>query len=144
MKNSLRCQHLIADRDLLWGQEAGVTHVDGARFQPLHPVFHAHSRLPGNRILTSLDSLHVHGDLTPQSEAEIAGAARDVRGIRARHEGFRRDAAGVDAGPAEVFALDDGDFHPGFDQAGGERGSRLPGSDDDSVEFLHFQTSEPA
>ena len=43
-----------------------------------------------------------------------------------------------------VFALDDGDFHPGFDQPGGERGSRLPGSDDDSVEFLHFQTSAPA
>jgi hypothetical protein len=39
----------------------------------------------------------------------------DGRNIGARYQRFRWDAAGVDAGFAEEFALDDGDLHSGFD-----------------------------
>src|SRR5215470_6170317 len=121
-----------------------MTQVDCAGFQTLYPALHGHSRLSGNRILASLDSLHVHGDVARNSEAEFAGTAGDGSGIGARYQRFGRDAAGVDAGSAEQFSLDDGDLHSGFDQAGGERWSRLPCSDDDGVEVQHFEIYCPA
>src|SRR6266478_7544159 len=78
-----------------------VTLVDGAGFQALHPALDARSRLSGYRVLASLDRLHVHSQFTPQSDAEISGAACDLRRIGACDQGFRRDAASVDAGAAE-------------------------------------------
>ena len=97
-----------------------MTLVDAAGFQALHPVLHARSRLSGYRILASLDCLHVHSCPTVQSDTEIGGAACGVRRIGACDQGFRRDAAGVHAGPAEQFSLDHGDLHAGIHQTGGE------------------------
>src|SRR6476660_5531782 len=114
-----------------------VTLVDGAGFQALHPALDARSRLSGYRVLASLDRLHVHSQFTPQSDAEISGAACDLRRIGACDQGFGRDAASVDAGAAERFSLDHGDLHAGVNQTGGKWRSCLSGSDDDCVVFLH-------
>jgi hypothetical protein len=111
--------------------------VHGAEFQALHPAFHGSSRLFQNRILASLDRLHVDADLA-HADAEIASAARNPPCISARYKGFGRDAASIDAGSAEKFSLDYGDLHPGVDQAGGERWSRLSSPDYNGVKFLHF------
>jgi hypothetical protein len=91
--------------------------------------------LSGYRVLASLDRLHVHSQLTPQSDTEISGAACDLRRISACDQGFRRDAASVDAGAAERFSLDHSELHAGVNQAGSKRRSCLSGSDDDCVYF---------
>jgi hypothetical protein len=82
-----------------------MTQVDYAGFQTLHPALDGHSRLSGNRILASLDSLPVHGDVARNSDAEFAGATRYGGGIGARYQSLDRDAAGVDAGSTNFRSM---------------------------------------
>ena len=71
-------------------------------------------------------------------DAEI-GAAGEMGGISARHHRLGRNAAGVDAGPADEVALDQRHRHARPGQAPGQRRPGLAGADDDRVEpaFAH-------
>jgi len=66
-------------------------------------------------------------------DAVLGRASRELRRVGARHQGFGRNAAGIDAGAAEVFALDDGDFHACVRQTRRQRRSGLPCADDNGV-----------
>jgi len=66
--------------------------------------------------------------------AVFGGAADHLGGVRAGHHRFGGDTAGVDAGSAEEFALDDGHPLPRPGQPPGERRSGLAGPDHDGVE----------
>lgn len=61
------------------------------------------------------------GEVRPSIFTHIGGVARYVRGAGARDEGLGRDAADIDAGPAEKLALNDDGF-PTQAQRRGPRG----------------------
>jgi hypothetical protein len=58
----------------------------------LEPVRHAAVRLRDDLVLPRLDARHVDADRTLDHDAEVACAARDVRGAGARDQRLRRDA----------------------------------------------------
>src|SRR5215813_15424116 len=104
-------------------------------FQPLLDTV---ARSAGHMILSSLDRLHIDGDLAWDVHAEIGRTPLHVHGVGARHQGLGRRAAGIDASTAEKLALDDGNASPGVDKALCKRWARLAGSDDDCVIALHW------
>jgi hypothetical protein len=85
-------------------------------------------------VLPRLHALDVDTDVAAEEDSELGGAARQVGGMGARHQGLGRRAAGVDASAAEELALDDADLHPGRTEADREERPRLAGADDDRVE----------
>ena len=66
-------------------------------------------------------------------DAVVAGAPRDVRGARAGDQRLGRDAAVVDAGAAEVLALDQRRLQTGLGEPDRERRAGLAGADHDRV-----------
>ena len=76
-------------------------------------------------------------DRAADGHAVVRGAARQVRRIGARDQRLGRGAAGIDAGAAEKLALDDGDLPACGHQPPRQRGSGLPGADDDRVIVRH-------
>src|SRR6266566_3210840 len=103
-----------------------VTFVDGAGFQALHPGLDARSRLSGYRVPAGLDRLHVHSQFTLQSDAEISGAACDLRRTGACDQGFRWNAASVDAGPPNKFRSITAIFMPASTKRAASGGPAYP------------------
>ena len=112
--------------------EAGVGAIDRAPLHGLQPGLDADPRLTRDRVLAGLHTLHVDG-CGANVHAEVARAADHVGGIGARHQGLRRDAAGVHAGAAERAALDDRDAHARARQTVRQERAGLAGADDDRV-----------
>ncbi len=77
----------------------------------------------------------VHGDRSG-AHAEVVRAAGEVRDARAGDHGLGGRAPDVDAGPADVRALDERGPPAGAGERGGERAARLPRADDHDVEPL--------
>ncbi len=72
------------------------------------------------RSLRALTALHVDIDGAGNGHAEFRGATRHMRRLRARDQRLGRNAAIVDAGAAEMFALDEGDGLSGAGQPSGQ------------------------
>src|SRR5271165_4307927 len=88
-------------------------------------------------ILARFDTLHIDRDV-PGAEPVIGSAAREVGGVGACDQRFRRSTADIDAGPTEASAFDDGNFHSRTRQPPCEWWPGLPGSDDNRVVGCHF------
>ncbi len=91
-------------------------------------------------VFACLDFRHVHADRSGP-DSVFGAAAGQVGGVRAGHQRLGWDASGVDAGAADVFALDDRDPLPGGGQPTRQWRSGLAGTDDDRVEMLCHQVS---
>ncbi len=87
-----------------------------------------------DRILAGLDRLGVDTDRPAQHHSVFACASRHVRDTRAGHQGFGRDAAVVDAGAAQVFALDERCPMAGLGQPHRQERTGLAAADNDGVE----------
>ena len=79
---------------------------------------------------------HVDAD-RPGDDAEVGGAAREVRGVGAGDQRLGRHAAGVHAGAAEQLPLDERDRHARGGQPPGQRRTGLARAHDDGVEPAH-------
>ena len=112
--------------------EARVAPDEAQVLRPGDPLVQAIDRLPDDGVLARLHRLHVDADRT-DADAVVGGAPGNVRGAGARHQRLGRDAAVVDAGAAEVLALDQRRLHAGLGQADGEGRSGLAAADDDRV-----------
>ena len=144
-EDPIGCQSVLAHADFRWRFEAGVALVNRAVFHLLQPGLHPDPRFFRYRVLPLLYALHVDAHAAIDRHAEIRRPARHVGGIGARHHGLGGYAAGVDAGAAEQFALDDGHFHTRRGQALGEGWPGLSCSDDDGVKLLgHRDTIQNA
>ena len=86
-----------------------------------------------NAILARLDRLHVDRDIAADTDAVIGGAPCDMCRAGTRDQCFGRDAAGVDAGAAEVFAFDERNRAAGFCEPHRERRAGLTAADEDSA-----------
>ncbi len=140
-EDALALDHLVADAHPPRALEAGMVVVDRAPLHAPQPFLDALGRAFDEGVLARLDLLHVDAHRAVDDDAEVGGAPRHVSGAGAGDEGLGRGAAGVDAGPAEALALDDGDGHAGAGQSGGEKRAGLPGADDDRVERLRHGSS---
>ena len=138
-EDPLRREPVRAHADLASRFETRVALIDRAVLHLLQPGLDSRPRLPGDRVLPRLDAPHVDAHAAIDRHAEIRRAARHVRGIRARHHGLGRDAAGIDACAAEQLALDDRDLHACRGHALRERWPRLSRADDDRVEIARHE-----
>ena len=77
--------------------------------------------------------LHVDRDPASDRDAVVTCAPGEMGRIGAGDHRLCGHATGVDAGSADELAFDQRDLHAGRSQAPGERGSRLPGADDNRV-----------
>ena len=133
----LRGEPFAADLDLVRRDEPGVAAVDGAVLRRAQRGLGRRAPRRDDGILALLHPSHVHRHAAADHHAELGGAARHVRGIGAGDHRLGRRAAGVDAGPAERLALDDGDALPGAGEALRKRRACLAAADDDGVIGLH-------
>ena len=110
-----------------------VSRIDRAVLHAAQPALDALVRAPHDGVLARLDALHVDPNWAFERDAEVGRAAGHMGRLGAGHERLGRDAAGVDAGPAEPLAFDDRDAPARARQAVRQRGAGLPGPDDDRV-----------
>src|ERR1035438_392683 len=66
------------------------------------------------------DTLHVDADVSG-ANAIISASPRQIRDAGAGDHGLRGSAPFIDAGTADMFALDESGVHPGFSQGRGKR-----------------------
>ncbi len=137
-EDPIGAQDRRADLHLARRHEARMPLVDAAIFQALERSFDARVGETHHVVLPRLDALHIDFDLATGAESVVGAAARKARGIGARDQSLGRRASCIDAGAAEPIALDDGDCHARACQPPCERGSGLPGSDDDGVIARHL------
>jgi len=131
-------QYIIVHPHRMRALEARMAVINRTVFKSAHPVFHALVRAAGNLIFACFHPFHVDVDLSADGDAILAGALRQVRSVGARHQRLGRDAAGVNAGAAEVLALDDCHFHAGGRKPRCKRRPRLARANDDRVEtYVH-------
>ena len=134
MKMRSAVEALVADADLVRPTRSGRGPSKTVQFCSLaQPASTPVRDCAGDLVLARLDARHVDGDGATDADAELGGAARQMRGVGARDHRLGRDAAGVDAGAAEPTALDDRDLHAGAGEAAGDERPGLPGADDDGV-----------
>ena len=86
----------------------------------------------GHRLRTRQDGGKIDRD-GADPDAEIAGAAREMRDPRGGDRRLRRRAAEVDAGTADLRPLDQRHKLVPAGEAPGERNARLAGADDDDI-----------
>ena len=113
--------------------EPGVAAIHGAVLRRAQRRLGRGTPRRDDGVLALLHPPHVHRDAAADHDTEVGGAARHVRGIGAGDQGLGRRAAGVDAGPAERLALDDGDALSGAGEPLRERRAGLAAADDDRV-----------
>jgi hypothetical protein len=87
---------------------------------------------PDDHALALEDAAHVDLD-GAGFHAVVRPAPRQIRDAPARHHRFGGRAADVDAGAADVLALDHRDLPAGASKCDGERLAGLAGADDDCV-----------
>ena len=126
-------EDLVADTHRPRPLEPSVTHIDRAVRHAAQPALDALVRAPHDGVLARLDPLHVDPNRALQHYAEVSRAARDMGRLGAGDERLGRDAAGIDAGPAEPLSLDDRDARSCARQAVRQRGAGLPSANDDRV-----------
>ncbi len=136
-EDSRRGQLLLADAHRVRSFEPRVALDDRAAIHVSQPLLHARAGIGGNGGGPRLDPAHVDLHATVDHDAEVGGAAREMRRVRARDKCFGRHAPCVHAGAAEELALHERDRHAGAGETAGERRSSLSGSNDDGVEALH-------
>src|SRR5215470_7742365 len=88
-------------------------------------------------VLARLDFFHINTHATFDRHAKIGGPARHMCSVGAGDKCFGWRAAGVDAGAAELVALDDGNLHTSRRKTAGQRWSGLTRTDDDGVKLRH-------
>ena len=84
--------------------ETGVAADQGAAVHAVQPRLDAGAVVEHDPVLACLDLRHVDGHRTG-ADAVVGTAAGEVRRVRAGDQGLGRDAPGVDAGSANVLAL---------------------------------------
>ena len=127
-----RLQDRAVDLDRVRADEAGMAPDQAQVLRPADPLVEAFDRLADHRVLARLHRLHVDAH-RPGIHPPVGGAPGDVGGAGARDQGLGRDAAVVDAGAAEVLALDERGLHARFGQAHRERRCGLAAADHDRV-----------
>src|SRR5262249_35494591 len=139
-EDAWRRERLLSDPDLARAGEAGVALVDrDIGVAPQSPLDAARGEAE-HVVFALLDLLHVDTDGTLDPDAVLAGAPSRMGGIGAGDQRLGRRAAGVDAGPAEAMALDNGNAHSCARQAVRQGGPGLAGADNDRIERLHART----
>ncbi len=139
-----RLEQPVVDADRARALEAAVALDQRHVRRVAQPVRHAAVRLRDDLVLARLDPRHVDADRTVDHDAEVAGAACDVGGPRARDQRLGRNAADVDARAADALALEDRRLAARRREPHGQRRTCLPGADDDRVEALgHASTPSP-
>ena len=103
----------IADPHAIPANEAGMPLKNAAPRHAVKPCFQVIVRSRDDRILARLDLREVNRDASGDLDAVFAGATRLVSRFGARDQGFSGGTAGVDAGAADQFSLDQRDFHAG-------------------------------
>ena len=124
---------LVADEDAVAAKERKV----GGRADPRGQ---AGDGGVDDGVLARLHRLHVDRDRA-DADSVIGGATRHMRDPGAGDQRFGRRAAVVDAGAAEMLALDQRGFPAGLGQLDGEERPGLTRADDDGVEFLRHAAS---
>ena len=105
-----------SNADLLGRLEAGVALIDGAVVHVLQPSLQCGPRLTRNGVLPGFHPPHVDAPGSAGIHSELGCAPNHMGGVGACHHGLGRNAARVDAGATEQFALDYGDFRPTLGQ----------------------------
>jgi hypothetical protein len=138
-EDARRRERVAADLNLAGAGEATMPLVDGDVGIAPEPTLDAARGEAEHMVLALLHLLHVDADGALDSDAVVARAPRQVRGIGTGNQGLGGRAAGVDAGAAKAVPLEDGDPHVGGRPAMGQRWSGLAGADDDGVEVGHVR-----
>src|ERR1700682_3329961 len=102
---------------------------------PLQPRLHAVPVVEHDLVLAGLHLRHVDRDFAC-GDAVFGSPTGKVGGMRAGHQRLGRDTAGVDASPADQFALDHRHGVSGFCQPARHGRAALACADDDRVELL--------
>src|SRR5262245_4725084 len=103
--------------------------------QAFYPARDAGARLERNPILARLNAFHVDFQLASNLDAIFGSAADLVRHPRACHQRLGRNAAGVDAGTANMLALDDRGPQSLLREPVRKRWTGLARTNDNRVEF---------
>jgi hypothetical protein len=106
----------------------------------LEPALAARAEPLDDLLLAQSHVREVHRDRAG-THAVVGRAAREVCDAGARDHGLGGRAPDVDAGPADVRALDQRGSPAGTGERGGERAARLSRPDDDGVEPLRIHGS---
>src|ERR1019366_1205581 len=85
--------------------------------------------------LALADAFHVDADVAGVN-AIIGASPREISDAGAGDHGLGRSASLIDAGAADMFALDESGAHPGFSQGRGKRCTGLSGADHNGIELL--------
>ena len=142
MKILSAVRRLAVDRHALRSSEAALPPENRATPHTAQPVLDPGAGAPGYGILARLHRPHVDLDGRWNADAVVAGAARHMRHLRARNQRLGRSAAVVDAGPAEMLALDETDAHAGAGEPRGQRRTGLAASNHNRVEVGHRVASD--
>ncbi len=132
-EDARRAQAPAASLERGRADETGVADDHLGAFQAAHPGLDAVARPGDDGVLARHHARHVHAQVR-DVEAELGAALRKPDSASAGHQRLRRNAADVDAGAAEVVALDHGRLQPFAAAACGDRRPGLTGADDDGVE----------
>src|ERR1017187_1688424 len=87
------------------------------------------------------DTLHVDADVSGVNTI-ISASPRQIRDAGAGDHGLRGSAPFIDAGAADMFALDECGAHPGFSQGCAKRCTGLPRADHNGIELLRSSHRE--
>ena len=132
-EDAWRREHPIPHGDRARPGEAGVAPDQLEPGGAAQPARQAVDRLGDDAILARLHRLQVDTHRAVDEHAVVGGPARHVGGAGAGDHRLGGDAAVVDAGTAEMLALDQGGLHAGRGEAGGQEGAGLAAADDDGV-----------
>src|ERR1019366_3249342 len=80
-------------------------------------------------------AFHVNADVAGVN-AIIGASPREVSDAGAGDHGLGGSASLIDAGPADMFTLDESGVHAGFSQGRGKRCTGLSGADHNGIELL--------
>ena len=101
-----RFEHSLAHLQRMRRHEARVAPDQLEIGRAGEPLLQPAHRLRHHGVLARLHRLHVDADVAADAHTVVAGMVRRPRGARAGHQRLGRCAAVVDAGAAEVCALD--------------------------------------
>src|SRR5260370_7877286 len=128
-----------AHRERLWLREARLAEEQLNPRRLFDAVLAARAEVVDDLALALAHPYHIHLHGAAGVHAIVGATPREIGHPRARHHRFGGRAALVDAGAADMRALDDGRFLAGPRERRAEWPARLPRPDDDRVELLYFR-----
>ena len=130
------CDALVADPERIRRFEAGMATDERDIVHTSDPGFETGARVARHPTCPRHRPCEIDPDRRIDHHAIIRRAPREVGGIGAGDQRLGRHAAGVDAGSAEMMALDQSDFHPRRREPRRQRRTGLAAAHDDGVEDL--------